>query len=483
MPKGLAFLSKKSFHTAKLCNQEKVWIAEKEKEAEDAKIRELSRQIQQEREEEELQRISGNKTKRLDRGIDWMYQGGQSSGADGGAMTLFEEEQKKKEAEDYLLGKEYNPSNLKSGDFAEAATGSSLGVNKIITAAAETVPVETQIAMNNVSAEQEWNTNFHLRYEDPMFMVEQRRKEKERDKQKKKQLFEEANDDYYGSRGLERKKENNDGDRYERKQSRKETTRPKSRRKRSYSSESSEDSRRHRQRRDKKRDNRRKYHTRSSSRSRSRSPYRKRSYRHRRSRSRSYDYTKRSWSSDREDRRTRKSHRHEYRDQREYSSSSKIERNEKHMDSQRGGETKQYGLIGASLSKPSDIGPDMSLIAKKRKEKEEARSRYRRSYQSDDREKRKLTDEERAIALAEMQQNAKERVSIISSNETASKSKNSDLYDEEIQRRMEEKSSSAHRNFLEDATAKAHAIDGSHGVSLSSRLAATRHRHQRDDDA
>jgi hypothetical protein len=480
MPKGLAFLSKKSLHTGKLCNQEKVWIAEKAKEAEDAKIRELSRQIQQEREQEELERISGNKTKRLDRGIDWMYQGGQTSASAGGAMTAFEEEQKKKEAEEYLLGKEYNPSNVKSGDFAEAATGTSMGVNKIITATAtvvETAPVESPSQVKNISAEQEWNTNFHLRYEDPMFMVEQRRKEKERDKEKKRQLFEGVNDQYRSNRGREKEKEMRDGDRYDRKRSRKDTSRHRDsrRRKRSNSSESMYESRRHLQKRDRK--SRHKYHSRSTSRSRSRSPYRKRSHRRRRSRSHSYDY-KRSWSRDREDRRARKSHHYDSRDRRE-DPSFQSDRNEEKDKSHRG-ESKQYGLIGASLSKPTDIGPDSSLIAKKRREKEEARSRYNRYNQGDTREKRRLTDEERAAALAEMQQNAKERVSIVS-NEGTSKSSKSDLYEEEIQRRMQDKVSGAHRSFLEDATVKAHAIDGSQAMSLSSRLAATRHRHQRDD--
>jgi hypothetical protein len=478
MPKGLAFLSKKSFHTAKLCNQEKVWLAEKQKEAEDAKIRELSRQIQQEREEEELQRISGNRTKRLDKGIDWMYQGGQTSGSAGGAMTAFEEEQKKKEAEEYLLGKEYNPSNLKSGDFAEAATGTSSGMNKIIASSAEILPVETQTQVKNISAEQEWNTNFHLRYEDPMFMVEERRKEKEREKEKKKQLFEEANDNYYVNRGRERGKEKRDGDRYHHKRSRKDTARHDSRRKRSHSSGRSEDSRRYRQKRDRKKDSRRAYHSRSNSRSRSRSSYRNRSHRRKRSRSRSYDDYRRSWRPDHEDQRTRESYHRSYRDQKE-DPSSPSERHEKQDDSHRG-KSKRYGLIGASLSKPSDIGPDISLIAKKRKEKEEARSRYFRHNRSDAMKKHKMTDEERTIALAEMQQDANERISVVS-NGAASKSNKSDLYDEEIQRRMQGKTFKTHRNFLEDATAKAYAIDGSQGTSLSSRLATTRHRHQRDD--
>jgi predicted phage gp36 major capsid-like protein len=60
-----------------LNNQEKAWIAEQKKEAESNKTKELARQIQQEREQDELDRISGKKTL-MDRGIDWMYQGGTS---------------------------------------------------------------------------------------------------------------------------------------------------------------------------------------------------------------------------------------------------------------------------------------------------------------------------------------------------------------------------------------------------------------------
>jgi hypothetical protein len=45
MVQGLAFLSKKSWHTKNLNNQEKVWIAEQKKEAEANKTKELARQI------------------------------------------------------------------------------------------------------------------------------------------------------------------------------------------------------------------------------------------------------------------------------------------------------------------------------------------------------------------------------------------------------------------------------------------------------
>lgn len=54
MVQGLAFLSKKSWHTKNKVNQEKVWIAEQQKEQETAKASELAKEIQQERENEEL---------------------------------------------------------------------------------------------------------------------------------------------------------------------------------------------------------------------------------------------------------------------------------------------------------------------------------------------------------------------------------------------------------------------------------------------
>lgn len=433
MPKGLAFLSKKSFHTSKLCNQEKVWIAEKEKEAEEAKIRELARQIQQEREEEELQRLSGNKSKRLDRGIDWMYQGGQTSGS-GGALSAFEEEQKKKEAEDYLLGKEYNPSNVKSGDFAQAASESSVGLNKVI-AAAEILPVVIQqVPTKALTAEQEWNTNFHLRYEDPMFMVEQRRKAKERDREKKKQLFGDGHDISAKRNNNPTSREADDDYKHDttHKRSRRDERRDKSRRKRSYSPDTSYDSRNIERKRDRKgkvkRDDR--YSTRGRSRSRSRSPRHRRhtSSQHRRRRSRSssrdrpYDHHKNI---------TESRHTRNHRDDRQVNSPAWSIRNDKYHKVE--GETKQYGLIGTTLSRPSDIGPDASILAKKRQENENARNRNHKSNRNDIEANHQMTDEDRAKALAAMQEYANRRVDEVSNQV---RSTNADLYDEEIQRRM-----------------------------------------------
>jgi hypothetical protein len=41
---GLSFLSKKSWHTSNISNQEKVWIAEQKAAAEEAKLKELTHQ-------------------------------------------------------------------------------------------------------------------------------------------------------------------------------------------------------------------------------------------------------------------------------------------------------------------------------------------------------------------------------------------------------------------------------------------------------
>ena len=42
---GLSFLSKKSWHTSNISNQEKVWLAEQKAEAEAVKTKELQDQI------------------------------------------------------------------------------------------------------------------------------------------------------------------------------------------------------------------------------------------------------------------------------------------------------------------------------------------------------------------------------------------------------------------------------------------------------
>ncbi|CAH0518465.1 unnamed protein product [Peronospora belbahrii] len=102
---SLAFLSKKSWHTANLRNVEKVWIAEQKHAAEEKKVAELRKNIEEERQLQELRQLQadqGNKSAAVER-VDWMYEG-PSAG-------------REKTAEEFLLGKEYK------GEDGKVATG------------------------------------------------------------------------------------------------------------------------------------------------------------------------------------------------------------------------------------------------------------------------------------------------------------------------------------------------------------------------
>ncbi|EEY57940.1 pre-mRNA-splicing factor CWC25-like protein [Phytophthora infestans T30-4] len=102
---SLAFLSKKSWHTANLRNVEKVWIAEQKHAAEEQKVAELRKNIEEERQLQELRQLQaarGDKSAAMER-LDWMYEGPSAA--------------REKTAEEYLLGKEYN------GEEEKAAKG------------------------------------------------------------------------------------------------------------------------------------------------------------------------------------------------------------------------------------------------------------------------------------------------------------------------------------------------------------------------
>lgn len=231
---GLSFLSKKSWHTSNISNQEKVWIAEQKAESESRRTKELLDQIKAEREGEEFDKLTGRKHNNGvsgDRGTNWMYEGGTKSGAaDGFNEVQAEEEARKNEA--YLLGKEYVPegSIRNTGDFALASTmtgalekastyGATIGAGynndgnggAVATAAAavgggdcttlriqdapsDAAPVKNKSSnINDLdNTHHEWNKEFHLRHEDPMFAVHQRRMAQEKDVQKKKRLMERA---------------------------------------------------------------------------------------------------------------------------------------------------------------------------------------------------------------------------------------------------------------------------------------------------
>lgn len=200
MVQGLGFLSKKSWHTKNKANQEKVWIAEEQKKAEEAKTKELARQIQQEREEEEFEKISGKKTSIKDRGIDWMYQG-----ATTGELATQEAEKKQ---EEYLLGKEFVEDGAVKGDFDDGQKQPD-GIHNVISKAAAASastrpknddyygPASTGQSLSNTtnfsnpeSTVASRNEEFRMRMEDPMFLVSQKQREKQVKHDKAKALYE-----------------------------------------------------------------------------------------------------------------------------------------------------------------------------------------------------------------------------------------------------------------------------------------------------
>ena len=72
---GLQFLNKKSWHTGGMKQIEKVWKREQEHAEEKAKVAELKKQIEEEREQLSLQRLAedgGHQKKKVER-VDWLY--------------------------------------------------------------------------------------------------------------------------------------------------------------------------------------------------------------------------------------------------------------------------------------------------------------------------------------------------------------------------------------------------------------------------
>lgn len=102
---ALKFLSKKSWHTGLIKNNEKVWLREKADAEEKKRVAELQKQLEEERRVEEIQRLeieSGrldpSEVKRRQR-IEWMYEDVEN------AHTRIAKEKKAKEQEEMLLGK------------------------------------------------------------------------------------------------------------------------------------------------------------------------------------------------------------------------------------------------------------------------------------------------------------------------------------------------------------------------------------------
>ncbi len=102
---ALKFLSKKSWHTGLIKNNEKVWLREQAEAKEKQRVAELQKQLEEERRLEEIQRLeieSGRldpvEVKRRQR-IEWMYEDGPT------AHSKAAKEQEARDQEDALLGK------------------------------------------------------------------------------------------------------------------------------------------------------------------------------------------------------------------------------------------------------------------------------------------------------------------------------------------------------------------------------------------
>eukprot|EP00956_Cyclotella_meneghiniana_P006367 scaffold8354_cov68-Cyclotella_meneghiniana.AAC.6 len=203
---GLSFLAKKSWHTSNLSNQEKVWLAEQKAAAESQKVKELQVQIQLEREKEEFERLAGKKSKG-DRGVNWMYEEGGGPAYDGENAEL-EAAKEAEENEAYLLGKEYVPKGQEKtvGDFAEAASmggvlekastrGATIGVGDLMSAGGEAavhLKDDNEETVPEDDGRSEFNREFHLKHEDPMFAVHKKREMQRKDLEKKRNLMEKA---------------------------------------------------------------------------------------------------------------------------------------------------------------------------------------------------------------------------------------------------------------------------------------------------
>lgn len=195
-------------------------MAEQQAANEDRKLAELREQIKVEREREEFEKLT-NKNVVGDRGTNWMYEGGYAAavgGEDGEETTRIKEEEATRKNEAYLLGKEYVPEGKSghTGDFVEAATMTG-ALEKASTYGAfstdnsnttngggdqhkhyrihqeEDTSSEAVVAANEeIQKEKDWSKEFHLRHEDPMFAVHQRRQAQLREVEKKKRLMSRA---------------------------------------------------------------------------------------------------------------------------------------------------------------------------------------------------------------------------------------------------------------------------------------------------
>jgi len=116
-----------------------------------------------------------------------------------------------------------------------------------------------------------------------------------------------------------------------------------------------------------------------------------------------------------------------------------------------------------------DIGPNRELIRKKKEEEQTMRLRNAQIGRS----RKRLTEEERATALQQMQADARQREERMGQQASYRKKDNEE----------EQTSTKRGASFLNDITTGAHGISSDEPSSLSSRVAQNRHTNQRLHDS
>ncbi len=453
-----------------------MWLAEEQKRAEEQKTKELARQIQQEREEEELDKVAGTKKKR-DRGIDWMYEGGN-------AHSELAKEDAKKQAEEYLLGKEFAATQPSGGHFN--AEDKNEGIHAVLKQPPASndmkdIAIGTEASMdepassNYLPSVHDRNESFRMRYEDPMFAVSQKAREKQEKLEQTKALYERVT----GKIAVDRTDES-ETQRKSRKRSKKEKKRHKSQRKKERKrryDDSDSDSRSYRKRRRRSR-SRSPRRDRSLSRpvgrpsSRGRERSRSQSSRGReRSRSQSEDDSSRG-SSDYNRSPKYDDERYRNRESTHNARMSSICRSFPSEESMPFRESR-YGLIGSrdeslQLTGPDALGPDRDLLESKRQFREEERRRQRERAST----RRLRTSEEREAARRAMEMDARNHGE---SRRDSTRSNGPNGLSDQTQ----EETRHQNPSFLHDVRRRANGLQGESG--LADRMRQNRNTNQRPD--
>lgn len=416
-------------------------MAEQREATEKAKTAELAKQIQAEKEAEELDRISGKKSS-MDRGIDWMYSGQNAS-------SEIAKQDEERRNEEYLLGKEYVPEG--GGRAGDLDGGQAMeGVNAAVVAAgAAAVDSNTSVVSTYGGAVEptvsDRNEAFRQRVEDPMFAISKEVYNRNQQYEKKKELYEKVVGGVAVDKVKKDRKKKKHKKRHRRKRSRSRSASLE--RERSVSSERSG---------------------------------RRRERKHRRYRSSSRDRfdSRRYRDEDRRSRSDRHDDEHRYRRRRGCSEDSyhrERHRSRPHSNEDFRGKTEEpekshiqkpagYGLQGKPRSgitvSRDELGPNRELLKQKRAEREDTR----RQQLSHRHSRKSRTAQEREDALAEMKMSARRSVQ-----------------DHAIYEGGEEETPTTRdASFLNKIAKDAHGLGSS--TDLSSRLSQNRFNHQKPDD-